>query len=171
MSSAPKRFPCVIVLMGVSGSGKSLVGKLLAEALQWPFYDGDDFQPKDNLAKMAQGMPLNDRDRRPWLVAMHNLLVGLCAKKGRAVLAASVLKQDYRDLLVSGLEGSVRFVYLKGEYALLEERLKHRQGHFFKSALLGSQLEILEEPADALTIRVDAPPEAIVAAIRKGMEL
>ncbi|HKP95598.1 MAG TPA: gluconokinase [Fibrobacteria bacterium] len=170
MASESTRFAGVIVLMGVSGSGKSLVGKLLAEQLHWPFYDGDDFQPKDNLAKMAQGIPLNDRDRRPWLVAMHNLLVGLCAKKGRAVLAASVLKQDYRELLISGLSG-VRFVYLKGEYALLEERLKHRQGHFFKSALLGSQFEILEEPADALVVRVDAPPESIVAAIRKGMEL
>lgn len=161
----------VIVLMGISGSGKSLVGKMLAGQLQWPFYDGDDFQPKDNLAKMAQGMPLNDRDRRPWLVAMHNLLVGLCARKGRAVLAASVLKQDYRDLLVSGLDGSVRMVYLKGEYALLEDRLKHRQGHFFKTALLGSQFEILEEPADALVVPVDAPPESIVASIRKGLGL
>jgi gluconokinase len=158
----------VIIIMGVSGSGKSLVGKRLAEEIGWPFYDGDDFQPKDNVAKMSQGMPLNDRDRRPWLLAMHNLLVGLAAKKGHAVLACSALKQDYRDLLANGLEG-LKWVYLKGEYALLEDRLKRRQGHFFKAAMLGSQFEILEEPEDAVVARVDNPPEAIVAHIRKEL--
>ncbi|MDB5049174.1 MAG: carbohydrate kinase, thermoresistant glucokinase family [Fibrobacteres bacterium] len=159
-----------VVLMGVSGSGKTLVGKLLAEQLGWPFYDGDDFQPKGNLDKMAQGVPLNDRDRRPWLLALHNLLVGLNAKKGKAVLACSALKQDYRDLLLSGLDG-IRFVYLKADYAVLEARLKNRQGHFFKASMLGSQFEILEEPADALIVNVDAPPEAIVARIREDLKL
>lgn len=171
MAFASTGSACIVVLMGVSGSGKSLVGRLLADGLRWPFYDGDDFHPKDNIAKMAQGLPLNDRDRRPWLAAMHNLLVGLCAKGGRAVLAASVLKQDYRDLLINGVEGGVRFVYLKGEYALLEDRLRHRHGHFFRPGLLGSQFEILEEPADALVVRVDNPPEAVVEAIRKGLGL
>jgi carbohydrate kinase (thermoresistant glucokinase family) len=156
--------------MGVSGCGKTTVGKMLASRLGYPFYDGDDFQPNENVAKMAQGMPLNDRDRRPWLLAMHNLLVGIAAKRGKAVLACSALKQDYRDLLVSGLEG-IRIIYLKGEYAILEDRLKRRPGHFFKASLLGSQFEILEEPEGALTINVDNPPEAIVARIRKELEL
>ena len=160
----------VIVLTGVSGSGKTTVGRLLAASLGWPFYDGDDFQPNDNLAKMAQGMALNDRDRRPWLLAINNLLAGLAAKRGHAVVACSALKQDYRDLLVNGLQG-IRLVYLKGEYAILEERLKHRQGHFFKAGMLGSQFEILEEPEEALVVRVDNPPEAIVEHIRKGLGL
>ncbi len=168
MSSESVQSFSVIVLMGVSGSGKTTLGRLLADQLGRPFYDGDDFQPKDNVAKLAQGIPLNDRDRRPWLLAIHNLLVGLAAKKGKAVLACSALKQDYRDLLVSGLDG-IRFVYLKGEYGILEDRLKRRQGHFFKAGLLGSQFEILEEPEDALTVQVDKPPEAIVAGIRKSL--
>ncbi len=160
----------VIVLMGVSGSGKTTVGRLLSARLGWPFYDGDDFQPKENLAKMAQGLPLNDRDRRPWLLAMHNLLVGLSAGRGRAVVACSALKQDYRDLLMNGLD-DVRMVFLKGEYAILEQRLKHRQGHFFTVGMLSSQFEILEEPESALVVRVDNPPEAIVEHICKGLEL
>ena len=160
----------VIVLTGVSGSGKTTVGRLLSARLGWPFYDGDDFQPKGNLDKMAQGMPLNDRDRRPWLLAIHNLLAGLSAKGGHAVVACSALKQDYRDLLLNGLDG-IRLVYLKGEYAILEERLKHRQGHFFKAGMLGSQFEILEEPEDALTVHVDTTPDSIVARIRKELAI
>ena len=170
MHTEPTHRPSIIVLMGVSGSGKTTVGKMLATQLEWSFYDGDDFQPKDNLTKMEQGMPLNDRDRRPWLLAIHNLLVGLSAKRGRSIIACSALKQDYRDLLVTGLQG-IRFVYLKGEYAILEDRLKRRQGHYFKAGLLGSQFEILEEPEDAVTVNVDNPPEAIVARIRKDLVL
>jgi gluconokinase len=160
--------PSVIVVMGVSGSGKTTIGRKLAERLQWPFYDGDDFHPKDNIAKMSQGLPLNDRDRRPWLLAMHDLLVGLRAKGGKAVLAASVLKQDYRDLLASGMEG-IRFVYLKGDFAVLEERLRSRQGHYFKAGLLSSQFEILEEPVDALTVAAEGDPEAVVDSICEGL--
>jgi gluconokinase len=162
--------PRIILLMGVSGSGKTTVGRLLASTLGWPFYDGDDFQPKDNVAKMAQGLPLNDRDRRPWLLAIHNLLVGLAAKRGKAVVACSALKRDYRDLLSAGLEG-IAFVYLKGEYALLQDRLKSRQGHFFPAAMLGTQFEILEEPEEALAVAVDVPPETVVERIRSGLGL
>jgi gluconokinase len=165
--------PRILILMGVSGCGKTTIGKLLSERLRWPFYDADDFQPRDNLAKMAQGLPLNDRDRRPWLMAIHDLLKGLAAKSGKAVVACSALKRDYRDLLCAGIAG-VRFVYLKGEYAMLEDRLRRRQGHFFKAALLGSQFEILEEPEEpekALVIGVDNPPAAIAERILKGLVL
>ena len=170
MSSEPKQSPLILLLMGVSGCGKSTVGRMLAEQLGWPMYDGDDYQPKGNVAKMAQGMPLNDRDRRPWLLAIHDLLVGIKAKRGYAVVACSALKQDYRDLLLDGMEG-IRLVYLKGEYAFLEERLKRRQGHFFKASLLGSQFEILEEPEDAVIVNADNPPEAIIAGIRESLGL
>jgi carbohydrate kinase (thermoresistant glucokinase family) len=118
---------------------------------------------------MAQGLPLNDRDRRPWLLAMHDLLVGLKSKGGKAVLAASVLKQDYRDLLASGMEG-IRFVYLKGDFAVLEERLRSRQGHYFKAGLLSSQFEILEEPKEALIVDAGADPGALVESILAGLD-
>jgi gluconokinase len=167
-ASNPSAF--VIILMGVSGSGKTTVGRLLAERLGWPFYDGDDFHPKSNIDKMSQGLPLNDRDRRPWLMAIHDLLVGLTARKGRAILACSALKQDYRDLIVNGM-GGIKWVYLRGEYPILEERLKRRQGHHFKAALLGSQFEILEEPEDALVVQVDTPAESIVERIRGELQL
>ena len=169
-SSPPPPSAYVILLMGVSGSGKSTVGKMLAERLGWPFYDGDDFHPKSNIDKMSQGLPLNDHDRRPWLLAIHDLLIGITAGKGRAVVVGSVLKQDYRDRVVEGMEG-IKLVYLKGEYAILEERLKRRQGHPFKAALLGSQFEILEEPAEALVVRVDTSPESIVNRIVKELGL
>jgi gluconokinase len=168
VNSQTKPNALIILLIGVSGCGKTTVGRLLAEQLGWPMYDGDDYQPKDNVAKMAQGMPLNDRDRRPWLLAVHDLLVGIKAKRGKAVVACTALKQDYRDLLCNGMEG-IRLVYLKGEYAVLEERLKRRQGHFFKASMLGSQFEILEEPAEAITVSVDNPPEATAAAIREAL--
>ncbi len=170
MTSTSGPIASIVILMGVSGCGKTTIGKQLAGALRWPFYDGDDFQPNGNINKMAQGLPLNDRDRRPWLMAIRNLLIGIRAKQGRAVLACSALKQDYRDLLSDGLE-RVRWIYLKGEYAMLEDRLKRRQGHYFKAAMLGSQFEILEEPADALVVPVDSPPDSIIASIRKGLEL
>jgi carbohydrate kinase (thermoresistant glucokinase family) len=170
MESEEKRIQDILILMGVSGSGKTTVGKLLAARLGWPFYDADDFQPKDNLAKMAQGLPLNDRDRRPWLLAIHDLLVGLAARGGRAVVACSALKRDYRDLLCAGV-GCARIVYLKGEFAILRERLERRQGHYFKAALLGSQFEIIEEPEDALTVNVDNPPVVIAESILTGLGL
>jgi len=170
MDSDKQRPRSVLILMGVSGSGKTTIGKLLAAKLGWPFYDADDFHPKDNLAKMAQGLPLNDRDRRPWLLAIHDLLVGLAARGGKAVIACSALKRDYRDLLCAGVQDS-RIVYLKGEFAILRERLERRQGHFFKASLLGSQFEIIEEPEDALTVNVDNPPETIVESILTGLGL
>ena len=148
--------------MGVSGSGKSTVGQQLAERLRWPFFDGDEFHPAENIVKMSQGIPLDDDDRRPWLQAMHDKLAEQLAQGRPAVLAASLLKQAYRDLLLTGLH-DVRLVYLKADPRVIDERLRQRQGHFFGSRLLASQLEILEEPNDALVMSVDAPTASIVA--------
>jgi carbohydrate kinase (thermoresistant glucokinase family) len=154
--------PRVIVLMGISGSGKSTIGRQLGERLGWPFYDGDDFHPAENVAKMARGVPLDDHDRLPWLQAMHEKLSAVLASGGQAVLAASLLKQAYRDQVLNGLS-DVALVYLKAKPALIDERLQQRQGHFFKSPLLASQLAILEEPPSALALSVDTPSADIVA--------
>jgi len=147
--------------MGVSGSGKSTIGEQLAERLGWPFFDGDAFHPAENIAKMSQGIPLGDDDRRPWLQAMHGKLIELQAQDQPAVLAASLLKQDYRNLVLTGLHDA-RLVYLKADPRLLDERLQQRQGHFFNPRLLASQLEILEEPTNAVVMSVDAPTASIV---------
>ena len=158
----------IVMLMGVSGSGKTTVGKLLSARLDWPFYDADDFHPKHNLAKMSQGLPLNDQDRKPWLLAIHNLLAGLAAKGGKAVVACSALKREYRELLGTGVQG-IGWVYLKGEFALIQDRLQARQAHSFPAALLGTQFEILEEPEGALTVDVDNPPDTVAERIVKGL--
>jgi gluconokinase len=156
-----------VVLMGVSGSGKTAVGRLLASSLNWPFYDGDDFQPQGNLTKMSQGFALTDADRAPWLKAVRDLLEGILDRGGRAVLACSLLKAAYRDRVLGGLSG-VGLVHLKGPYGLIEARLKSRPGHFFKSEMLAGQYEILEEP-EALTVAVDREPATIAAEILKAL--
>lgn len=159
----------VVVLMGVSGSGKTSVGKLLAASLQWPFYDGDDFQPQSNLMKMSQGYALTDADRAPWLKALRDLLSGILGRGQRAVLACSLLKAAYREQVLGG-RADVRLVHLKGPYGLIEARLKDRPGHFFKSGMLAGQFEILEEP-EAPAVDIDRPPEVIAADIRKLLGL
>jgi gluconokinase len=156
--------PRVVVLMGISGSGKSTIGQQLAARLRWPFYDGDDFHSAENVAKMSQGVPLDDDDRRPWLQAMRDELTRVLASGGHAVLAASLLKQQYRDLILSGLSDT-RLVYLQADPLVIEERLKNRQGHFFESRLLASQLEILEKPEDASVVSVNGPTASVVARI------
>jgi gluconokinase len=159
----------LIVLMGVSGSGKTTVGKLLAAQLGWPFYDADDFHPPANVAKMRAGVPLTDADRVPWLDALQRMLSGLAEQGRSAILACSALRQAYRARLSEGLP-DVRIVYLRGDRALLERRLAGRSDHYMPAALLQSQLDTLEEPRDALVIDVDAPPEAIAERIRRGLD-
>ena len=154
--------PQVLVLIGVSGSGKSTVGRRLARALHCRFYEGDDFHSRANKRKMRAGIPLTDADRWPWLEALRELIAGVLAAGRHGVVACSALKKLYRDHL---RQPGVQFVYLKGSYALFHERLERRRGHFFDPHLLGSQFETLEEPQDALVIDVDREPDAVVAEI------
>src|SRR5918996_4581851 len=154
----------VVVLMGVSGSGKTEVGTRLAEALGGTFVEGDDYHPPANVAKMRSGVPLDDADRQPWLETLSRE-IGKWLDAGKAVvLACSALKQRYRDILKAG-RPEVRFVHLEGDKDLIRERLEHRRGHYMPASLLESQLAALEEPKDAITVGVEGTPEAIVAEI------
>ena len=158
----------VVVLMGVSGAGKTAVGTRLAKALGGTFVEGDDFHPPANVAKMRSGVPLDDADRQPWLETLSRE-IGAWLEAGRTVvLACSALKQRYRDILKAGRPG-VRFVHLKGDEDLIRQRLEHRRGHYMPASLLDSQLAALEEPAEAITVGIDASPDAIVAEIQKAL--
>jgi len=160
----------VIILMGVSGSGKTTIGQLLAQRLSWTFYDGDDFHPSANVEKMRNGIPLTDDDRDSWLTALQQLIDTLLQQHRSAVLVCSALKHSYRVRLQRHLQ-DVRFVYLKGDYDLIRQRLATRQGHFMQADLLGSQFATLEEPQGVFTVDIDQSPEAIVACIREALLL
>ena len=160
----------MIVLMGVSGSGKTEIGKRLAADLGWSFYDADDFHPPENIRKMAQGEPLTDQDRAPWLAALRDLMAAIERKEGDAVLACSALKRAYRDLLRSAGK-EVTFIYLKGDFETLRSRLEARKEHYMKAGMLASQFEALEEPHNALNVDIDGTPEDIVAVIKRAIRL
>jgi gluconokinase len=151
----------ICVLMGVSGSGKSTIGRLLSERLGWPFYDGDDFHPAGNIEKMRAGIPLTDADRLPWLTLLRNAIHEI---DGNAIFACSALKQSYREFLGEGVPDLV-WVYLKGDRALLRRRMETRIGHFMKPEMSRSQWSTLEEPTDALIVEIDRRPAEIVAEI------
>ena len=150
--------------MGVTGAGKTTVGKLLAEELGWQFADADDFHSATNKEKMRQGIPLTDEDRAPWLGAIHAAMVGWNRAGENAVLACSALKQSYREQLARNVP--VKLVYLRGDAGFIKDRLQHRSHHYAKANLVDSQFAALEEPADALAVNVDASPEKIVEEIR-----
>ncbi len=154
----------IVVVMGVTGAGKTTVGRLLARALGCDFLDADDFHPDANVAKMRAGEPLTDDDRAPWLARLNEVLREHAARSAGVVLACSALKARYRDRLVAGLPGS-RLVYLRGTKALIAARLEARRGHYMKPTLLDSQFAALEEPDGAIVADVGPAPEAIAAAI------
>ncbi len=154
----------IIVLLGVSGSGKSTLGKRLADRLGWPFFDGDDFHPARNIAKMARGQPLTDEDREVWLDRLAEVIETSIAAGRSAVIACSALRQTYRERLARG-HREVVFVYLKGSPELIRDRLAHRHGHFMPADLLPSQFAALEEPIDALTIDIRESPDTLVETI------
>jgi gluconokinase len=150
--------------MGVAGSGKTTVGRLLAEKLQWDFLDADDFHPTANIAKMKAGIPLDDSDRAPWLAALNERLVSTLGAGRHPVLACSALKESYRLALSQGIHG-LQWVYLKGSYEAILPRLANRQGHYMKPTMLRSQFETLEEPSNALVVDVRLTTEQIVETI------
>lgn len=154
----------LIIIMGVSGSGKSTIGLLLATELNIPFADADDFHPAENLNKMTGGEALTDDDRSGWLQKLNRLLKEASAKKGM-VMACSALREGYRTALTQDIDEKVHWVFLHGENTLLEQRISERKGHFMPSTLLQSQLKTLEKPAYGIHIDVAQKPEKIVEII------
>jgi gluconokinase len=148
----------IVLVMGVSGSGKNTVGEVLAERLGFEFIDGDDYHPAENVAKMAAGTPLTDADRWPWLDRLNSLLKG----KTNAVLACSALKAAYRERLRQGIH-DFRIVYLEGSEALIAKRVAARKHRYMPASLLASQFAALEPPRDAITVNVGGTPEEAVA--------
>ena len=165
--------PCALVVMGVSGSGKSTIADKLADRLGWTFEDGDRFHPAGNVAKMSAGHPLTDEDRWPWLQAIADEIDRVGAAGEHAVIACSALKRAYRDILVHG-RSDVRIIYLKGTQELIAERLAQRKGHFMPPGLLASQFKALEPPGreeNPVTASIDASVDAIVDDIIRQLGL
>lgn len=165
--------PAVIIVMGVSGSGKSTIGALLASRLRWEFEDADWLHPAANVDKMHHGVPLTDQDRLPWLNAVA-AWIDHCRQSGeRSVVACSALKRWYRDILI-GDRRDVRLVYLKGDEALIARRLATRHEHFMPPSLLHSQFEALEEPGpdeNPVVVSIEPRPQQIVGQILSGLPL
>lgn len=159
----------ILLVMGVTGSGKTTVGKLLAQRLGWLFLDADDFHPPENIEKMKHGVSLTDEDREPWLAAIHTELLKCAAKNQDAVLACSALKQSYREKFASGVD--LRICYLKGIYSEIRSHLKSRSGHFAGEAILAGQFSELEEPSDAIVLRVSNTPEESVQEALQSLNL
>jgi len=153
----------ILLVMGVEGSGKSTIGRMLAERLGWTFLEADDFHSPANKEKMRHGVPLTDVDRWPWLDAIHAELLAQTAQRKNLVLGCSALKEEYRHRLTAGLQ--VKLIHLRGTKELIAERLRHRTGHFAGQAILDDQFAVLEEPRDALVVEIAQDPESIVGEI------
>ena len=153
----------IIVVMGVSGSGKTTIGTMLADAIECPILEGDSLHSKENVEKMRHGLPLTDADRAPWLTAIRTHILKFFKRGENLVVGCSALKQQYRKFLAEGIP--ITWVYLKGSAELIRARMKHRRRHFMKSDMLSSQFGALEEPSDAIVVDISPPPSAIVAQI------
>src|ERR1700731_5323579 len=165
--------PCALIVMGVSGSGKSTIADKLAERLRWSYEDGDKFHPASNVAKMSAGHPLTDEDRWPWLQAIADEIDRVCELGQHAVIACSALKRAYRDILVHR-RSDVRMVFLRGSQELIANRLARRKGHFMPPGLLASQFKTLEPPdpdENPLIVSIDASVEEIVDDIISQLRL
>lgn len=165
--------PAILIVMGVSGSGKSTVGALLAGQLGWEFEDADWFHPASNIDKMRQGIPLTDDDRRPWLNAIAAWIDKTRRANGHGVIACSALKRRYRDVLI-GDRRAVRLIYLKGDETLIARRIAARHEHFMPQGLLNSQFEALEEPGpdeNPVTVSIEQKPSEIVKRILSSLSL
>lgn len=159
----------IVIIMGVSGSGKTTIGSLLASQLRWEFADADDFHPASNVEKIRNGIPLTDEDREPWLDRLREAIDRWILDGKNVVLACSALKRAYRAKLAAGPQ--VRFVYLKGSAKLIADRLRSRYGHFAGESILASQIADMEEPEGAFTVEISHTPERIVDEIRKALQL
>lgn len=167
MNGKADEIPCALIVMGVSGSGKSTIGEHLAERLAWSYEDGDRFHPASNVAKMSAGQPLTDADRWPWLMAIAEEIDKICLTGRHAVIGCSALKRTYRRVLVHG-RSDVRIIFLDGTQALIASRLAQRKGHFMPPGLLESQFETLEPPdasENPVTVSIDASVDAVVSDI------
>ena len=158
----------VVIVMGVTGAGKTTVGRALAESLGWEFHDGDELHSEASKRKMHRGIALDDADRAPWLSAIRKLILVMLSESRSGVVACSALKQSYRDVIVVDPD-LVKVVYLKGSKEVIAERLSHRSGHFMNPDLLQSQFDTLEEPRDAIVVDISMASEAIVREIRKRL--
>ena len=162
----------IVIIFGVSGAGKTTVGNLLAREVGWHFLEADDFHPAANIEKMRSGHPLTDEDRWPWLDSLRKQIEQLLCARGNAVLACSALKRAYRDRL--RVSNEVRFVLLRGDYALVEKQLRSRHRHFINPTLLQSQFDDLEEPRpdeDILTVELRRTPKEIIEEIKAKLHL
>jgi len=162
----------IVIVFGVSGAGKTTIGKLLAQEVGWHFYEADDFHSRANIDKMRRGIPLTDADRWPWLESLRQLIERSLEAGENAVLACSALKRAYRERL--RVSDEVKFVFLRGDYALIEKQLRQRRGHFMSPELLRSQFADLEEPKpdeDVVTIELGRTPEELVEEIKMKLGL